>query len=364
MAEQYQKLESLLVLAKEPSSEKRRELLREITDVFLTDPAGFTPSEKGQLSSIMTELAFKLEMAVRRDLSHQLAAIDEAPQDLIVNLANDEIEVARPILQQSGALTTDDLVSVIDKASQEHLLAVTRRKSIAGVVSERLAQKGEERVLVSLASNPGAELTRKAQETLLEKADHMTALHEPLAHREDLDSDLLADLYTKVSTALKNHILKKAENIDEGLLDRLLEKSGKAAIEDVKVERKEMVWAEDSIKKMEAQETINEGVLLSLLRDGRLIEFIAAFARLAKTDTSTANRIVYEKKGEALAMTCRALQLGQGTFAAIYARTRNADAPEQLLSLYQEINDQAAQRAMRFWRTRQQAIKTVGVVQA
>lgn len=364
MSEQYKKLESLLALAKEPSSEKRRELLREITDVFLLEPSRFSTGEKTHISSIMTELAFKLEMAVRRNLSLQLACVSEAPHDLIVNLANDEIEVARPVLEESGVLKAEDLVNIINDASQDHLLAVTQRKTIEGKVSEHLAERGNEKVLVSLASNPGAELTRKAQETLLEKANDITALHQPLADRTDLDNDVLADLYSKVSTAIKSHILKQAENLDEGLLDKLLEKSGAAAIHDVQAERTEMVWAENSVKKMEAHETINEGVLLSLLRDGRMIEFIAAFARLAKTNTPTANRIVYEKKGEALAMSCRAMKLNQSTFATIYSRTRNAEPPDDLMSLYNQIEDQAAQRAIRFWRTREQTIRTVGALHA
>ena len=43
MAE-FARLNQLIELAKEPSSERRRTLLREVTDIFVENPQGFSES--------------------------------------------------------------------------------------------------------------------------------------------------------------------------------------------------------------------------------------------------------------------------------------------------------------------------------
>src|ERR1700751_3763184 len=98
------RLTDLIDLAKETSSEKRRELLREVTDLFFTRHAPSDP-ELRQFDSVLTQLATDMEEAVRAELSGRFAGAEYAPRRLVFTLANDEaIAVAEPVLSRSNSL--------------------------------------------------------------------------------------------------------------------------------------------------------------------------------------------------------------------------------------------------------------------
>ena len=63
----------LLDLAKEGSSEKRRELLRQITDVFLADPPERSDRESMLFDEIVGAVAADLETQVRIELARKVA---------------------------------------------------------------------------------------------------------------------------------------------------------------------------------------------------------------------------------------------------------------------------------------------------
>src|ERR1700742_1391597 len=72
------KLQDLIDLAKEPSSEKRRVLLREVTDLFFANP----DRRGGELTlfdDVLTALAAEMEEAVRVELAVRLAPTPSPP---------------------------------------------------------------------------------------------------------------------------------------------------------------------------------------------------------------------------------------------------------------------------------------------
>jgi len=110
MSAQTSKLESLIEVAQESSSDKRRELLEGVTDLFLDPGPGMNAGEQHIAADILSRVAAEVEREVRARLSYRLADLENAPVDLIRQLANDEIQVARPLLERSGALSEADLI--------------------------------------------------------------------------------------------------------------------------------------------------------------------------------------------------------------------------------------------------------------
>ncbi|MEO1676514.1 MAG: hypothetical protein AAFR72_13995, partial [Pseudomonadota bacterium] len=94
------RLKQLIAVAKEGSSNKRRDLLREITDVFMATPDRYSSSEMQHFDVIMSRITQNVETALRRELADKLADVQNAPHGLITQLANDEFSVAEPILQR------------------------------------------------------------------------------------------------------------------------------------------------------------------------------------------------------------------------------------------------------------------------
>ncbi|MDP6603590.1 MAG: DUF2336 domain-containing protein [Rhodospirillales bacterium] len=77
-------------------------------------------------------------MPVRRIVSQQLANVPDVPEALVRLLANDDIEVAYPILVYSELLRDADLIEVIRHRTQEHQLAVAIRNEVSETVSNAL----------------------------------------------------------------------------------------------------------------------------------------------------------------------------------------------------------------------------------
>ena len=317
-------------------------------------PETLKNNEVAQFGDIMGQIAYDLEMSVRQHLAEQLAGVDSAPHGLVTKLANDEIEVARPVLQESGMLRDEDLLEIVRIRSQEHLLTVSVRENVSERVSDGLVAKGNDAVLCSLASNKGAQLSRAAMETMMSRAEANEALHEPLVMRSDVPPDLLKKIYSHVSSALRDHILSSGLDVSQvdGLMAETLDwfQSGE----------KELVLspAEKFVIRKEKLNQLNKELLLQLAQQGKIQEFIAGVARLGKLDTATASRAILDQGGEKLALVCKAINFDAAAFSNLLILTDlegklSEEERDALLSVYCRITMEAAQRAMRFLRTRQ-----------
>lgn len=360
MAQDIRRLQSLVDLASEPSGEKRRDLLRGITDIFLEDPEGLSEVESGHMSEIMGQVAYDLEMQVRKDLAERLAAIDAAPHDLIQRLANDEIEVARPVLLKSGVLKESDLLKIVGKQGQEHLEMVSRRETVSEAVADGLVERGNVAVLENLVRNDGARLSRGAIEKVVARSEHDQALQAPLVERKDVPPDLLNEMFWWVSSALRQHIISTTAGIDEKMVDELLAQTGKEVMGGAPRKEPKFAEAEKFIQRKEWLKELNPVLLVQLLRQGRIPEFIVGFAHMADLDSTTAQRVIYDPSGEALAVSCKAIDLDRPTYTNLLLLTdktgdRSARDVAVLATIYDNITQATALRTMRFWRTRKKA---------
>ena len=356
------RLQNLIDLAKEPSGERRRDLLREVTDLFLEKPADLSEAETQHFSEIMSKVAFDLEMAVRRELAERLSHTDSAPHDLITKLANDEIEVAQPVLANSTVLKNADLIEIIKRHSQDHMKVIAVREDVAKEVSHTLVEHGSDDILETLVQNKGAQMSRKTMETVIARAENSERLHKPLINRQDLPPDLMNEMFWFVSKALREEIVMKNDAIDDALLNEALA-STKAAMGN-EAEEAEANWSapEKFIRRKERLKQLDQGLLVQLLRQGKLNEFLFGFARLADLDVRTAKHIIFKKDSQALAIGCKAIGFDRATFSNLLLLSdekgeRSTEEVFELLSMYDKITTEACQRTMRFWRTRKRTMQ-------
>jgi len=355
------RLKQLIAVAKEGSSDKRRDLLREITDVFMTTPDRFTSSEMQHFDVIMSRVTEQVETALRAELAEKLADVPNAPAGLVRQLARDEISVAEPVLRRSNALSEEDLLSIVRQRGQEHMRAITKRREVPEKLTAELVARGGEDVLVSLAENKGAKFSEDSMEKMVSHARASKALHKPMTERFDLPPKLLTKMYFFVSAALKKEILKRSDMLDPALIDEAVSSNRKkilaTAVRDAKTE---VSAAHQFIQDKANANQINESLLKELMEMKRSTEFLLAFSHVAGIDTSTAQAILKDKTWESLAIAARAAGLERATFAKIVFGLQR-DNNEQnkalrILDLYLKIPQEAAERVMRFWRVRSQSV--------
>ncbi|MGE0409030.1 MAG: DUF2336 domain-containing protein [Amphiplicatus sp.] len=359
MSGQTSRLKQLIAVAKEDSSEKRRDLLREITDVFMAAPDRYTSSEMQHFDVILSKVTEAVEAELRREIAEKLADVASAPKNLIRQLAHDEISVAEPVLKRSRALSEEDLIGVIRQRGQEHMKAITARREVTERVSGELVLRGDKDVLVSLASNKGAKISTETMEKLVEHSRAIGELQAPMAGRYDLPAPLLTQMYFFVSSALKKEILRRSDLLDPALIDEAVDSNRQRilskALHDA---QSEIESARQFIRDRIAAGAMNEALLKELIENRRSTEFLLGFSHHVGVDPSTGQRILQDRTWESLAIACRAAGFERSTFAkVVFGMQKNPDEQQKalrILDLYLKIPQEAAERVMRFWRVRAQ----------
>jgi uncharacterized protein (DUF2336 family) len=369
MTAHTKKLENLIEVAHEASSDKRRELLEGVTDLFMDDGPGLNDQEQVIASDILGKVITEVEREVRARLSYRLADLDNAPVDLIRQLASDEIEVARPLLERSGALSDQDLIEIINTQGKEHQLTVSLRSSVSEGVTDALVATGDDEVMLSVINNAGAEISRGAMETIVDRSETSEMLHEPLLNRQDLPPDLMHNMFWWVSAALKKHILTEA-HVDEAAVDQMLAEAEQGMVQEAEEEEDRLGRVERAVRRRMRLGQLNQDALVQYLRRGQVPEFIASLGYLTDIDQKTARRIVFTPGHEAVAVACRAKGFDLSSFSTIVLlldgaidsgkegvekQLRRPEEVANLLELYKEVPVETAKRAMRFWAIRQKS---------
>src|SRR5580658_4794802 len=127
---------------------RRIEMLTRITDLFVGGAQRYSHEQIGLFDDVMLRLTRAIEAKSRAKLSHRLAPIANAPSNVVHMLAfDDDIEVARPVLTQSERLDDRDLLVSAGTKSQEHLFAISQRRSLSEAITDVLVERGDREVV-------------------------------------------------------------------------------------------------------------------------------------------------------------------------------------------------------------------------
>ncbi len=358
------KLQELIALAAEPSSARRRELLREVTDLFFITPDSHGERETALFDDVLQSLAADMESEVQAELAERMAEAERPPRSLLRTLAAAPIAVAKPVLTRSKALTEDDLLHVVSTRGQEHLRAVSGRDDLTHAVSDIIVERADDRTLNVLLANDQADLSRKASELAVDRASKNPTLHEVVVGRGALPLDLLNEMYFQVEARLRETIAAKNAAVDPHTLDAALEAGRKRLAARDGALPSDFAEAEAHVRGLNARGAINPSSLVAFLRHGERTRFLVALCELTQIDFHTARRIVERKDLDALAIVCKAVNFDRALFLTftvlILDPGEGMAKAEEYGRLYAELPQDAALRTMRFWKMR----RTTGDVKA
>lgn len=354
-------LYDLIELAKERSSEKRRQLLRTLADAFLGSATDLNEAECRQFGAILTRLASEMNADIRRQLAAQFAPLPTAPHELIYNLADDaDLSVSREVLRQSIVLRDADLVEIVGRAVREKIELIAGRETVSESVSEAIVARGEENAIVRLLTNDGARLSRKTMTDVVARSESNEALQAPLARRNDVPPELLQQMFAFFRSDLRAKIIEKLDKVSPEILESALAHAAQELADATRRSFAADRRAKLQIDDLSRRGLLNEDSLTQLLRDGETSAFVHAFARLADIDLRTAYRLFNNNNAQGIAVVCRAHRFDRTTFAFVAlhlearANGKNLNTPA-ILDLYDKVSPESAQRVMRFWRVRNAA---------
>ncbi|HEY0526226.1 MAG TPA: DUF2336 domain-containing protein [Stellaceae bacterium] len=336
----------------------RKALMTTVTDLFFEQGGTLSDRERTLMTEILRQLIHDVEMSVRLALAERLARQPAAPRELVTALANDQIEVAHPILLHSEVLQDVELIEIVQHRTLEHQLAIAMRSSVSEPVSDALVATGHVDVVKTLLENRSAAISAKALDYLVEQSKRVDSYQNPLLSRPELGPDLARRMYWWVSAALRRHILDHY-SLSEADIDEALEETVAPAVDalvDDQAARKSMQLADT----LAGQEQITPALLVQTLRDGEIALFEALFSRLTGLRLPLVRRLLFDAGGEGLAVACRTADIEPSVFASIFVLSRKARpyAPgiergdiKRILTFYDRLTRSAAESLVRKWQT-------------
>ena len=322
----------LAQLAANPQDTTREEIFLAVTSLYRVQGAHLNDRERDLMRDILRRLTNDVEMAIRIALAERLAEDTTAPHDLILLLADDRIEVARPIILRSPLLTEDDVLRMVVECDVGHQEAVAARENISEPVTEALAKCEAESVLIALVRNATAKISSIAYETLIEKSRQVASLQEPLVHRNDLPTELATRMCDWVSDALKTYITQNY-TMETKRLDAAFEHAETIVkSEPATPKTPPGEGAQKLIEKLANAGQLKAGFLLRVLHQGQIDLFDLAIARMLDLPLEKMREILYQKGPKTVALSCRAVGIDRCVFATVFNLSRQSRKMRPVLS--------------------------------
>lgn len=315
-AEHLLTLAELEQLARQPSSENWHTLLRGLTDHFLASADAYTELYGEDFSDIVLRLLGEVTAEARAELSSRIAPLEHFPDKIVKHLAHDEYAVAAPVLEQSSLLSDSDLIALVSLVMQEHLLAISRRKSLGARLTDALFQKDNQEVIREMAGNPGAKFSDATYRAVAEKAKKDVALQEKLVERPDLTPALAVQLNPFLSDELKGRLkaLKAAPSAQKGLLESL---ENLDAGEEGDQPDPDLANVHVSIQKVREGQANASEIVTQLADQGRFSGVCIFLGGIADLPEKTISAALLNLNGLPIAVTCKGIGLSADAFEAI-----------------------------------------------
>src|SRR3984893_2934816 len=328
------------------SPERRVQILRQVTDLFLSDADRLNETQISVFDDVLVRLIERVEARTLAHLSVTLSEIDTAPRAATRQLAfHDDASVAVPVLTKSNRLSEKDLIEIANTRGQQHLLAISGRETLNEALTDVLMRRGDIDVSNALAQNLGARFSENGYATLVGNAERDEGLTEKLGLRLDIPAKLLRELLAKATDAVRARLLKAA-------LPAMQEKIQSAIA--VVAEQIGVVPP----KPVDYTEAQNEAVALN--RAGKLNDSMGnrvAGGREYSNGMEAIDPLLKSDRLAALIVACRAARLSWSTTPMIIrnrpeCRPVSCQELEQGVEVFEALSLSAAQRTILFWSAR------------
>jgi len=342
------------------SLSRRADVLRRVTDLFMSASGSFSEPQLELFDEVMTRLAEGVELAARASFGSRLATAVDAPLNVIRMLAFDQaIEVAGPVLAQSARVTEEMLVENAKTMSQDHLLAISTRKQLHENVTDVLLERGNSVVVSSTAQNGGSRFSTSGFSTLVEKAVKDNRLALCVWSRPDIPRQELVKLFQRVSdevrTTLETARPRQAEQVRAAVaaVSERIQSMARAGAGSYRT-------AKSEIEELHAQGRLDEAAIFTFA-DARDFDRTAVALSLAcDVPIGVVERALVQKRVEQLIVLAKAAGFSWDTAKALLrvktGRVGFGQAEfDQCCASFTRLQEKTAKTALQFYRLRDRA---------
>lgn len=323
----------LFELARDKNPESRLRLANQIAKLLQKD---VSPREGELVADVLIELLGQAQRDLRVALSQKLSVFENVPLRLVLQLANDDIDIAQSMLKDSKDLGEFDLMYIIKSKPAEYWRVIAQRHALSDQVIDTLAETKDFETALNLAENEGITLTDNALTILADIARGSDELALPLLRREEVDEELAKALYEYVGAEIKRDIEMRFEAEEAQQLTEAVEETVQAFTEpvaqmpDPKAVLDSMPLPGEFIPETHMLKSaasykdkglLNVAMMMETLRQNRMRSFVALFAVYTNIPVEMIGQILTQTNGKSLSIVAKAFGIEKQDFVSIFMMT-------------------------------------------
>ncbi|MGY3508184.1 DUF2336 domain-containing protein [Bradyrhizobium lupini] len=336
----------------------RVETLRRVTDLFVGNASDYSDDHVRVFDDVFQCLIEEIETSAKALLADRLAPIAAAPPKIIRTLALDEvIEVSGPVLSKSERLDEEILIEIARTRGQAHLKAISLRRVLSEALTDVLVTRGDEDVVQSTVSNPGAQLSEGSLADLVTRAERDDDLASCIGLRPDLPRHHYLKLVAKASLAVRRKLEAAHPEFADDVSSVVQEAAQRirAASMTRQTER-----ARALVKSLHEDGRLTELQVATFAEQGKFDETNAGLAALAGVAVEIAETMMIESRIEGVMILAKVAAMQWSSVRAIIALREKLSGGSQtdmltLRDAYEALRSSTAQQVLRFHRMQQGA---------
>ncbi|CCD92451.1 conserved hypothetical protein [Bradyrhizobium sp. ORS 375] len=340
---------------------RRVETLRKVTDLFVDGAADFADDQVALFDDVFECLIDHIEVSARALLASRLASIDTAPPRTLRRLADDDaIEVAGPVLSKSERLDDAVLIRTAQTKSQAHLLAISIRRVLSRAVTDILLRRGNDAVVQSTVSNPGAELSERSVDTLVDRAALDENLAACLAMRPNLPRHVYLKLVSRASATVRARLEADNPKLAQEV-SSAVRTAGRRARSNAVALTSQTEIAHALVRSLHADGRLDEQLVAQFMEQRKFDEANAAVAAMANVPIAVAESVMIESRAEGVMILAKVAGLSWPVVEAMILMRDELTgaAPSDLAAgrlTYERLRRSTAQQVLRFHRVQDAAV--------
>lgn len=309
--------QTLYDLARDKKPMAQEELSSAVAELIGMDTS---ERERELIADVMISLVRQAERDLKLALSAKLSRMENIPLRLALYIANEDIEIAAPMLAHSLALGDMDLIYILQSKPASYWRIIAKRAIMSPELINALVETQDDLTVKALLENNDIMLPEAGLAKIVEMAEHSEDLAAPLVLRPEIDGDIAARLYNFVGHELKNVIAKKFDMpmgaLAETIEDTILEFQSIAASEFTP--SKSLLAATG---RQHEKSLLSVNMMLSNLRRGQIQTFIAQFSVINNLPPVIVEEMLTLPKGNGAAILCKAYDIPKADFVSVFLLT-------------------------------------------
>jgi uncharacterized protein (DUF2336 family) len=339
---------------------RRAEILRRVTDLFVLGSGKFSEDQVELFDSVMGKLLENIERVARAQFGSRLAKLSDAPPKVIRELAfDDAIEVAGPVLLHCERLDENALVENAKTKSQDHLLAISGRKTLVEAVTDVLVELGNKIVVSSTAKNGGARFSDFGISTLVKKARDDGDLALCVWSRPDIPRQNLVKLFVEASETVKSQLVE-ADPRRADLIKAAVAEASEQIQTKARAGSNDFAQARSHVRSLYSSGKLDEAQLDTFANEGSFDKVAVALSLMCDLPIGLVERALVQNQTEQIMVLAKAINLSWVTTVALLLLQAGVNGSsrqrlDQCFASFSRLQPKTAQTALQFYRMREKA---------